>query len=178
MSRVDIRLPFLVYHAQRLAQSGDQRERRGEGGVGFADRRVGLGEIPEEARHAVGALDHRPGLGADADEPDPRRAHQRLLRGAEQDVDMPVVLPRLDAAEPAYRIDDKKGGAVLDDLADRREVGDRPGGALAVDDADGAVVVLGEAALDSGGDGRLAPLWPAARQPRPPATRDRPLYVA
>ena len=61
---------------------------------------------------------------------------------------MPVVLSHLDAAEPAHRIDDQEGRAVFDNLANRRKVGDGAGGALIVDDADGAVVLLGEAALD------------------------------
>ena len=41
---------------------------------------AGTAQVEIEARHAAVALDHLPCLVADGHEPDPRRAHQRLLR--------------------------------------------------------------------------------------------------
>ena len=95
----DVGDALLVDHLERLAQAPDQRHRRGEGGLVLLRVRLRAAEIPEEAAAAVVALHHRPGLFRHRGEAEAGRAHQRLLRGGDEHVDAPLVLPDLDPAE-------------------------------------------------------------------------------
>src|SRR5262249_10165337 len=103
----------------------DERDRRSKRGFVLLECGPGLAEIPEETRAAGCALDLRPGLGADAREPHSGWAHQCLLRGRHDDVEVPPLLLELDPRKAAHAVDHEEGVALLDDGADCREVRDR-----------------------------------------------------
>src|SRR5271157_5034244 len=99
-------------------QGQDQGVRRGVRGVEF----LGLFSLHLEAEIKAARLeciDLGPGFGADRQESQPRREHERLLRADAEQVNAPFVGPAFHGADARDAIDRKDGRSCGDDPADR-----------------------------------------------------------
>ncbi len=144
MTCVDVLQALLVQHHQRLAEAVEDVGGRGVGpepvGVGGQDRLP----VPVRARQLrrPGGLE---GLVADRVEADARRQHEALLRARDGDVDLPLVVPVVDAAERGDGVDqeERRVPCRVDRLADRADPAGDAGRGLVVDHHHGLDLVAG-----------------------------------
>ena len=166
--------PVVEQQAERDVEAADQRHRRRERGVELVLRLLVRAPVEVEA---AGRLRPREHVLRDRDDREPGRAHQRLLRAGDDDVDPPRVRLERHGAERRDRVDDER--RVADRLLDRAHVGDDAGrgvGLLAEHELDAR---LAHGGADLVGVGHLAPLVAdrlhvdarAARRSRPSARR-------
>ena len=154
----DVLDALLLDHVERDVEAEEQADGRRERAVALALALRGLAPVEEVAAgRDLGSVVER--ALADGGEAEAGRAHQRLLRAGDDDVDAPGVLAQLGRAEAGDGVDDEDGAVALGDLGDRLDVVDDAGRGLAQrgeDDLD--PVVLGQQPVDLG---RVQPLAPA-----------------
>ncbi len=107
---------------KRCAESGDERDGGGVGGLAVLGVLALLAEVEVVAR-VVGGLHAIPGAIADGEVAEAGRNHDGLLRAADEDIDTPGVHVEVRGAEAGDGVDDEEGFGVgvLEQLGDGRD---------------------------------------------------------